>query len=62
MIEQVATREQLGRVTNALSWCFSEPQKWMFEACSEEQIREGTSEIQRLIIARKLLKRGLDDI
>ncbi len=38
MVEQVAIWEQLGRVTNALSWCFSEPQKWMFEACSAEQI------------------------
>ncbi len=36
--EQAAIWEQLGRVTNALSWCFSEPQSWMFEACSEEQI------------------------
>lgn len=39
METQVAIWEQLGRVTNALSWCFSEPQKWMFEACSEEQIQ-----------------------
>ena len=38
MEEQVAIWEQLGRVTNALSWCFSEPQSWMFEACSGEQI------------------------
>jgi alkylation response protein AidB-like acyl-CoA dehydrogenase len=38
MEEQVAIWEQLGRVTNALSWCFSEPQSWMFEACSDEQI------------------------
>jgi len=38
LVEQVAVWEQLGRVTNALSWCFSEPQKWMFEACSEAQI------------------------
>ena len=38
MVEQVAIWEQLGRVTNALSWCFSEPQHWMFEACTEEQI------------------------
>ena len=38
LVEQVAIWEQLGRVTNALSWCFSEPQKWMFEACTEEQI------------------------
>jgi acyl-CoA dehydrogenase len=40
MVEQVAIWEQLGRVTNALSWCFSEPQIWMFEACTEEQIEE----------------------
>jgi len=38
LVEQVAIWEQLGRVTNALSWCFSEPQKWMFEACTTEQI------------------------
>jgi len=37
-IDQVAVWEQLGRVTNALCWCFSEPQKWMFEACSEMQL------------------------
>ena len=36
--EQVAIWEQLGRVTNALSWCFSEPQAWMFDACTEEQV------------------------
>jgi alkylation response protein AidB-like acyl-CoA dehydrogenase len=40
MVEQVAIWEQMGRVTNALSWCFSEPQSWMFEACSQEQIDE----------------------
>jgi len=34
---QVAAWEQLGRITNALSWCFSEPQSWMFEACNEYQ-------------------------
>ncbi len=38
MLEQVAVWEQLGRVTNALCWCFSEAQQWMFEACTEEQI------------------------
>ncbi len=38
MVEQVAVWEQLGRVTNALSWCFPEAQKWMFEACSDEQL------------------------
>jgi alkylation response protein AidB-like acyl-CoA dehydrogenase len=39
MVDQVAVWEQLGRVTNALSWCFSEPQQWMFQACSDEQIQ-----------------------
>lgn len=37
---QVAVWEQLGRTTNALSWCFAEPQSWMFEACSEMQIEK----------------------
>ena len=40
MVEQVAIWEQLGRVSNALSWCFPEAQSWMFDACSEEQIKE----------------------
>ena len=40
MVEQVAIWEQLGRVTNALSWCFPEAQSWMFKACSERQIEE----------------------
>tara|TARA_R110002096_G_scaffold120252_1_gene260465 strand:+ start:5173 stop:6333 length:1161 start_codon:yes stop_codon:yes gene_type:complete len=40
MESQVAIWEQLGRVTNALSWCFSEPQSWMFEACSDNQIED----------------------
>lgn len=35
---QVAAWEQLGRITNGMSWCFAEPQSWMFEACSEAQI------------------------
>jgi alkylation response protein AidB-like acyl-CoA dehydrogenase len=34
---QAAVWEELGRVTNALAWCFSEPQAWMFRACSPEQ-------------------------
>ncbi len=38
MESQVAIWEQLGRVTNALSWCFPEAQSWMFDACSAEQI------------------------
>jgi alkylation response protein AidB-like acyl-CoA dehydrogenase len=40
LVEQVAIWEQLGRVTNALSWCFPEPQKWMFEACSDTQVEK----------------------
>ncbi|MDH3439293.1 MAG: acyl-CoA/acyl-ACP dehydrogenase [Gammaproteobacteria bacterium] len=40
MTEQVAIWEQMGRVTNALSWCFPEPQSWMFEACTEKQIAQ----------------------
>ena len=40
LVEQVAVWEQMGRVTNALSWCFPEPQKWMFEACSAPQIEQ----------------------
>ena len=38
IVDQVAVWEQLGRVTNALCWCFSEAHRWMFEACSEAQI------------------------
>ncbi len=38
VLEQVAVWEQLGRVTNALCWCFSEPHRWMFEACTPEQL------------------------
>ena len=38
VIDQVAVWEQLGRVTNALCWCFSEAQRWMFEACTPAQL------------------------
>jgi acyl-CoA dehydrogenase len=37
-VAQAAIYEQLGRATNALGWCFSEAHRWMFEACSEDQI------------------------
>ncbi len=37
-VDQVAVWEQLGRVTNALCWCFSEPHQWMFEACDQDQL------------------------
>jgi acyl-CoA dehydrogenase len=39
IVDQVAVWEQLGRVTNALCWCFSEAQSWMFEACTPDQLR-----------------------
>ena len=39
-LQQVAVWEVWGRSTNALTWCFSEPQKWMLEACNEEQIKK----------------------
>ena len=38
MLTQVAVYEQLGRVTNALCWCYPEAQGWMFEAFSADQI------------------------
>jgi acyl-CoA dehydrogenase len=39
VVDQVAVWEQLGRVTNALCWCFSEPHRWMFDACTPEQLQ-----------------------
>ena len=39
-LQQVAVWEVLGRSTNALTWCFSEPQKWMLDACNQEQIKK----------------------
>ena len=38
-IDQVAVWEQLGRVTNALCWCFPEPHQWMFDACNDDQLK-----------------------
>ncbi len=38
VLTQAAVTEQLGRITNALAWCYGEAQRWMFEACSEDQI------------------------
>jgi len=38
VLTQVAMAEQLGRVTNGLSWCYPEAQSWMFEAFSPQQI------------------------
>src|SRR5206468_4395809 len=33
-------QEQLGRVTNALGWCGNNPQRWMLQACSPQQIEK----------------------
>jgi alkylation response protein AidB-like acyl-CoA dehydrogenase len=38
VLTQVAIYEALGRVTNALAWCYPEAQAWMFEAFNHEQI------------------------
>lgn len=38
VLDQVAIAEQIGRVTNALGWCYSEAQAWMFEVCNPDQI------------------------
>ena len=45
MEEQVAVWEQLGRVTNALCWCFPEAQHWMFEACTPDQVKRYVSKL-----------------
>ena len=37
MFEQMIIWEQLGRVTNALCWCFPEVQDWMISSCSQYQ-------------------------
>ena len=37
MFEQMIIWEQLGRVTNALCWCFPEVQDWMIENCNKYQ-------------------------
>ena len=40
MFEQMIIWEQLGRVTNALCWCFSAAQDWMEEVFSDYQKKE----------------------
>ena len=42
MLDQVVAWEQLGRVTNALCWCFPEAQSWMYEACAESSYQLDT--------------------
>lgn len=38
MLLQAVAQEEIGRVTNALGWRFSNVQRWMAEACSPHQI------------------------
>lgn len=38
VLDQAVAAEQIGRVTNALGWCYPEAQGWMFEACNDDQI------------------------
>jgi alkylation response protein AidB-like acyl-CoA dehydrogenase len=38
MLLQAVVQEQIGRVTNALGWRFSNVQRWMAEACTPHQI------------------------
>src|SRR3954471_15475053 len=40
MLEQAVAQEQLGGVTNALGWCGNNPQSWMLNACSPQQIEQ----------------------
>lgn len=42
MVDQVAAWEALGRVTNALCWCFPEAQAWMYEACGDSDYQLDT--------------------
>jgi alkylation response protein AidB-like acyl-CoA dehydrogenase len=37
MVNQVVAWETLGRVTNALCWCFPEAQSWMYQACADSE-------------------------
>lgn len=47
VVDQIAIYEQIGKVTNGIGWCFSEAHRWMFEACSEEQIQRYVLPIMR---------------
>jgi alkylation response protein AidB-like acyl-CoA dehydrogenase len=47
VLTQTAIVEQLGRVTNALSWCYPEAQAWMFVAFSADQIERHAKAMMR---------------
>jgi alkylation response protein AidB-like acyl-CoA dehydrogenase len=38
VLEQAVVNEEIGRVTNALGWCFPSPAPWMLEAATPYQI------------------------
>jgi alkylation response protein AidB-like acyl-CoA dehydrogenase len=38
MLAQVLAQEQIGRVTNALGWCFSNVQRWLTEVATPHQV------------------------
>ncbi len=44
---QVAIYEQIGRATNGLGWCFGEAHRWMFDACTPQQIEKYVLPIMR---------------
>jgi alkylation response protein AidB-like acyl-CoA dehydrogenase len=52
MVDQVAAWEMLGRVTNALCWCFPEAQSWMYEACGDSRYQLETY-VQPLLEGRR---------
>lgn len=47
VLDQVAAVEQIGRVTNALGWCYPEAQSWMYEACNSDQIERYIAPLMR---------------
>jgi alkylation response protein AidB-like acyl-CoA dehydrogenase len=38
MLEQVVIQEEIGKVTNALGWCYHSTPPWMLDACSPYQM------------------------
>jgi len=38
MLEQVVIKEEIGKVTNALGWCYHSTPPWMLDACSPYQM------------------------
>jgi alkylation response protein AidB-like acyl-CoA dehydrogenase len=40
MLEQTVIQEEIGKVTNALGWCYSSTPPWMVAACSPFQMEK----------------------